>query len=115
MLKEVQEFFQIEVDPNLTGMPEKENSAFRGRERPELPRSEIFWMNRLAGREIRAGSFELRSGARDLGGLARSAMDLPFWALRAYSDLSDRTESSVLSYIWRRLFHPSRLPSRPRR
>lgn len=105
VLYKVQEFLRLEPDPALMGLPEGENTSFRGGARPQLPGAEIFWVNLIARREIRAGSFEPREPTRGTFlGVVRSILALPIWAVRAYANIKRRTQSSTVRYLWRWLF-----------
>ena len=102
VLEEVQDFLLLERDPNIVALPQRENSSFNNGLKPEVPGAEVFWINRIAKRDMMKAHYDVLLPSSDLAGLAASVATLPRWVFRSYVDLRERSESaSPLRYIWR--------------
>ena len=102
VLMEVQEFLLLELDPNIVALPQGENSSFENQPKPSVSGSEVFWMNRVAQRDMIRAQYDVLPVSRDPVGFAESFATLPRWLFRTYVDLQKRSESaSPVRYVWR--------------
>jgi hypothetical protein len=89
------------------------NTSFAGGARAELSAADVFWMNRIAGAEMRAMGVSARRTPRTAGGAARiawSAVTSIGTAWYVARDLRRRTGRSPLGYL-RRWISPPRARS----
>jgi len=100
VLEEAQRFLGVEP-LNLTESVPRPGSSFPDGRRPELSKVDVFWMNRIAGREIDASGYERRSAGFDPVGIAGSVLRLPLWAARAFLMLRRDTTGPILGYLRR--------------
>jgi hypothetical protein len=99
-LERVQHF--LGLDPlDLAGRVPPDNTSFPQGPRPELAAEDVFWMNAIAGRTIRAGGYERRTAPRRPLAVLRSLVRLPFWAAWNLPDLRRITSGSITRYLWR--------------
>lgn len=100
VLAGVQQFLSLEVQPLAARVPPV-NTSFPEGERPALRAEDIFWMNLIAGRTIRASGFERRSTPRGLWPILRSFLVLPMWAARNMLSMRRIVGGSLIAYCWR--------------
>lgn len=96
-LAELQKFLGVDT-ASLAGLVERDNSSFPGQQREELSPADVWWMNRIAGREIQQGGYQKRSAPITAapGPLVR----LPVWALRNANHIR-KTMRNPVRYIVR--------------
>lgn len=106
----IQTFFSLEAVSGLSACVPPDNSSFEQTERPTLSSEDIFWMNRIAGRDIqnarKSFGFEIYSTPLNLWRVFLSIMSFPVWMVWATIHLRNSTESSVWQYLisWIRRF-----------
>lgn len=81
VLDEVQAFLGL-APASLTVPPS--NSSFPQGARPDLDPIDVFWMNRIAGREIRRAGYAVRPSGAGPAAVARSLLGLPAWLGTVY-------------------------------
>ncbi|MEP3481529.1 MAG: sulfotransferase [Fuerstiella sp.] len=70
-------------------------SSFPSGKRPELEMVDIFWVNLIAGGEMKRMQSQRRSQASSWGMVARSVLSFPFWAIQIMLSLRRQVESPV--------------------
>ncbi|WP_428390111.1 sulfotransferase [Mucisphaera sp.] len=100
ILNQIQQLLGV-TPTDLTNNVPPDNSSFEGNPAPELDPADIFWMNRLAGREIRKHGLDLRRTPFAPLAITASILRIPFWAFRTLRQLRTRTSGSLLAYLYR--------------
>lgn len=100
VLDGVQGFLGLDA-ANLAERVPPDNTSFPREKRPELRADDVFWMNRVAGREIAAAGFPAVTGRRGFGRVLWSFVRLPVWGLYNFFSLRRRVKGSFLKYLWR--------------
>jgi len=99
-LRDVQAFLGLEVVPELADRVPPDNTSFPDGRKPVLHGEDIFWMNRVAGRDIeRYGATRLRS--RHPLSIIGSTIQLPFWLVRNLIEFRKRVAGSPWQYLRR--------------
>lgn len=110
IMLDIQAFLGLELTNGLSHRVPPDNSSFDQQLRPALSPEDIFWMNRIAGRDIkkagRSFGFELQVAPQCLRQVFLSIMNFPLWIMWATFHLHNSTESSVWQYLasWIRRF-----------
>ena len=100
VLTEVQVFFGLDPADDLAGVVPADNTSFPDRAPPPLRGDEVFWMNLLAGREIRAAGYERQPVPFQPLRIILSMLLIPFWIVRQYVHFRRRTGGSLFGYVW---------------
>lgn len=106
----IQAFFSLEAVSGLSACVPPDNSSFDQNERPVLSCEDVFWMNCIAGEDIKGAGklfgFEFRSTPLNHWRVILSILSFPMWMIWATIHLRDSTESSVWQYLmsWMRRF-----------
>lgn len=100
LLQRVQRFLQIEPVERLRGAVAGINSSFPDGSRPELDSADLYWMNRLARREIEQYGCEYRPLPRQarIAG-ARSLAKLPIWSIRSAIKMQRLVNGNPFAYL----------------
>lgn len=99
VLNKVQNFLLLEINKNLATKIPRDNSSFPEQEKPFLKAEDIFWMNLIAGREIRQFNFDLQSIPFKPLNILVSILKLPYWGIWTFFHLWNKTEGSVTKYL----------------
>lgn len=99
-LEKAQQFLGLEASAPV---PPPSNSSFPGGESPSLNSEDLFWMNVIAGREIRALGYKKRVPNISYLGVVRSAARVPRWGVRAIAELWSQS-SAPIQYVAQWLF-----------
>jgi len=91
-LEEVQKFFGVET---LAPVPAPSNSSFPGEQSPSLDSEDLFWMNAVAARDIRALGYQTRKSDISVAEAVRSLAHVPPWAGRALSTLWSQSTNPI--------------------
>lgn len=107
VLAGVQRFLGLEVQPLADRVPPV-NTSFPKGDRPELGADDVFWMNRIAGRTMRAAGYSLRPTPKRPRPILRSILMLPIWAVWNLLSMRRIVDGSIIAYFWRWL-RPARI------
>lgn len=99
LLRDVCAHFGIDPAGFAAGVG-RTNSSFSSADRPELAPEDVFWINRVAGREIRKAGFALRRTPWSPLRVLRSLIDVPFWMVRVRRQMSADAASPV-AHLWK--------------
>lgn len=80
---------------NLCDLVPPDYSSFPTGERPELEGVDVFWVNLIAGREMKHLGSRRRSLMGGWGMVARSVLSFPFWTIQIALSLHRQIESPI--------------------
>ncbi len=98
VLERVQEFLGI---PNKPILLPAVNSSFPSGVRTSLRADDIFWMNFVAGREIRQMGFELKRNHGNIYEVAMSFAQVPGWIVNVLLLMQKQVAGGLFSYLLR--------------
>jgi hypothetical protein len=94
----VHEFLNLRPIPGASATIGKINSTEK-RLPAELSEADIAWINLLAAQDIQEAGYTVQNDGGGLQAIARSALDLPLWALRILHDLKRTTSGSLMQHL----------------
>jgi hypothetical protein len=77
------------------------NSAFAGREEPELEEEDVFWFNLVARREIQRAGYRARESRASMRAAARRLGGVPAWVARVLKDTKRSSQVSGTAHLCR--------------
>jgi hypothetical protein len=98
VLREVGNFLGLQIDAGCT--LDKANSSFPAQDAAALAPEDVYWMNVIAGRQIRALGYTLAPTGPFTDGLP-SLVRLPGWAWRAVRRLAAYQNTGLVGYLRR--------------
>jgi hypothetical protein len=100
-LVRVQRFLGLDTIAELAQRVPPDNTSFPAGHRPALRAEDIFWMNRIASREIAYGAFDRCAvSPSQLPRLMWSILILPIWASINALRMRHRVSGSFFRYAW---------------
>ena len=100
VLRDIQRFFLLDLDPLVTGVPGRVRSSFQDPNRPTLASSDVAWMNTIAHNEILDAGYRLCTPDISYTDLLRSTLDLPWWGARIWKDTVVTSSTSPVRHFW---------------
>lgn len=101
VMHEIQQFLELSPVKGMSNRVPPDNTSFHNEVKPVLNASDLFWMNLIAGREIRKADFQRCPASYRPLVILRSVLDLPIWAFYVVSLFFKRRGLAGLSYLWR--------------
>ena len=101
VLQEILDFFQAERE-NIKGIDGSVFSSFDKEQKPKMSASDIFWMNLIAGPEIKRCGYSMRKKSWNIGNIIdiiSSFVDIPFWIIRIIKDTRKVSGKSTFDYL----------------
>lgn len=100
VLREVQAHFGLPIEA-IWDRVEADNTSFPTGKRPELSNTDIFWMNLIAGREIKKAGYIRRKCGLPILGILRSILRIPVWTIAVIKHIPKITGGSPIRYLKR--------------
>ncbi|WP_263841242.1 sulfotransferase family protein [Salinibacter sp.] len=88
LVKNVQKFLGVNAEKIRR---EKTNTSFPSRERPDLEEVEIFWMNKLAKKNIKEMGYRVKKTDTKVEDVVLSMLKIPIWLKNIYINISNRS------------------------
>lgn len=98
-LLKIQEFLLLKPVSGLELKVPPDNSSFLNGCRPSLTSVDLFWINRIASKEIKEFNFVSQNGRTKPLEILQSILSLPAWGIWASLHLYRSTQGSFINYL----------------
>jgi len=101
VFQRIQKYFELTVVQRLADKVGPVNSSFPSGRKPRLGSEDIFWMNLIAGREIRRAGFPWQTERYRFWSVVGSVLTIPVWGFHVAVLFFKKQGLGSIGYLWK--------------